>query len=264
MRAVLYARYSTELQREASVEDQFRECERAALNAGLIVVSRYDDKGISGGTAERPGYQAMLTAARAGEFDIIVAEDISRLWRNNAEYGPRSAELSDLGLHLLTCVGDDTRREGWGLMIAIKVAMAEHYRKEISYRTRRGMEGLALAGKSTGSRCYGYKPTTWEIEPAEAAIVQRILRSNESQAAVAAQLNYEGIPAPRGGRWSQSTVGAIRANPRYTGAVIWGASTYPRLASNSARKRRVKRSEPLVARHDESRRIVTDVTRQAA
>lgn len=255
MRAAIYARYSTENQSEASNADQNRQCERIAATEGLEIVARFEDRAISGGTAERPGYQAMLTAARGAVFQIIIVEDISRLWRNRAEYGPRSAELEDLGINLLTAVGDDTRRDGWGMMIGMKQLMAEHYRKEISYRTRRGLEGLALAGKSTGSRCYGYKPTTWEIEPAEAAIVRRILESKESQAVVAAQLNYEGVPAPRGGRWSQSTVGAIRANPRYQGAVIWGQYHYPRLAADSARRRRIRRSSPLVSRQDETRRI---------
>lgn len=259
MRAAIYARYSTEMQSEASNMDQNRQCERLAATEQFVIVARFEDKALSAGTAERPGYQAMLAAARAGEFDVIVTEDVSRLWRNRAEYGPRSAELEDLGIHLLTCVGDDTRREGWGMMLGIKQAMAEQYRKEISYRTRRGLEGRARAGKSCGARCYGYKPTTWELEPAEAAIVQRILNSKESQAVVAAQLNYEGVPAPRGSRWSQSTVGAIRANPRYTGAVIWGQYTYPRLAADSARRHRIRRSEPLVARQDDSRRIVTEV-----
>lgn len=257
MRAAIYARYSTEQQSEASNVDQNRQCERIALSEGLEIVARFEDAAISGGTAERPGYQAMLDAARGHGFDVIIAEDISRLWRNRAEYGPRSAELEDLGIHFLSCVGDDTRRDGWGMMLGMKQLIAEQYRKEISYRTRRGMEGLALAGKSTGARCYGYHPTTWEINEAEAAIVRRIFESTLSQAAMAAQLNYEGVPAPRGPRWSQSTVGAIRSNSRYTGAVVWGKHHCPRLASDSARRRLIERPAPLVARHDESRRIVT-------
>jgi site-specific DNA recombinase len=79
MRAALYARFSTDRQRDTSIEDQFRECERAAKQAGLKVVRRFKDEAISAGTASRPGYQAMLTAARAHEFDIIVTEDIERL-----------------------------------------------------------------------------------------------------------------------------------------------------------------------------------------
>src|SRR5580692_11874180 len=183
MKCAIYARYSTDMQREQSIEDQFRECERVARAAGLEVVARFDDKGISAGTATRPGYQALLTAARRGDFDVIVTEDISRLWRNRAEFGPRSAELEDLGVHCLTCVGDDTRRDGWGLVIQIKQAVGEHARREASYRTRRGLEGRAIKGKSAGGRAYGYRPasqsTTGQVEiiEAEAAVVRRIFES---------------------------------------------------------------------------------------
>ena len=118
MKAALYARYSTDKQRDASIDDQFRECERAARTAGFEVVARFEDKGMSGGTADRPGYQALLSAARRKEFSVIVAEDISRLWRNRAEFGPRSAEFYEdrLGVHCLTAVGrrHATRRLGFG------------------------------------------------------------------------------------------------------------------------------------------------------
>jgi site-specific DNA recombinase len=55
LRAGLYARYSTDLQSEASVEDQFRVCERLAEREGFEIVARFSDAAISGGTADRPG-----------------------------------------------------------------------------------------------------------------------------------------------------------------------------------------------------------------
>jgi hypothetical protein len=63
---------------------------------------------------------------------MIITEDVSRLWRNRAEFGQRSCELEDLGIHWLSCVGDDTRRDGWGLTVTIKQAMGEHARREAS------------------------------------------------------------------------------------------------------------------------------------
>ncbi len=259
-RAALYARFSTDLQSEASIDDQFRQCERAALAAGLVVSHRFDDRGISGGTVDRPGYQALLTAARAGEFDIIVVEDLSRLWRSRAEFGPRSAELEDLGVHLLTCSGDDTRRDGWGLMAAIKAAIAEHYRREISYRTRRGMEGLALAGKSTGGTFgYGYTPDG-AIDPVRsqtARLIFALAGEGVSRRRIAERLNADSVPAPRGGRWGQSTVSAIISNPRYRGQVVWGRTSVRRSAVDSARHAVVRRSEPLVVRKAPELAIVT-------
>jgi DNA invertase Pin-like site-specific DNA recombinase len=259
MKAAIYARYSTENQREASIEDQVRECERAAKAAGLAVVEHYADKGISGGTAQRPGYQSLLEGARAGRFEVIVVEDISRLWRSNAEYGPRSAELEDLGVHLLTCVGDDTRREGWGVMLAIKSAMAEHARREISYRTRRGLEGRALAGQPTGGRCYGYR--NGAVYEPEAAVIRRIYAmaaAGSPQQVIADQLTYEGVPAPKAPRWRQNTICGILRNPRYEGRLVWGSETVKRSARDSKKQRRTPRpGGALVDRHEDSLRIVT-------
>ena len=67
IRVALYARYSSEGQREASVEDQFRNCQTRAEREGWQIGSRYQDKGISGtqDARGREGYAAMLKAARA-------------------------------------------------------------------------------------------------------------------------------------------------------------------------------------------------------
>jgi site-specific DNA recombinase len=231
MKAALYARYSTDMQRDASIDDQFRECDRVARTAGFDVVARFEDKGISGGTADRPGYQALLSATRRREFSVIVVEDISRLWRNRAEFGPRSAEFEDFGVHCVTAVGDDTRRDGWGLIIQIKQAVAEHARREASYRTRRGLEGKAIKGESAGGRAYGYRPasqsTTGQVEiiETEAAVVRRIFElyaGGISSRAIAERLNCENIPSP-GEAWRRTDTGKhAKRRGKWVGSAIHG------------------------------------------
>jgi site-specific DNA recombinase len=258
--AAIYARYSTEKQNDASIEDQVRGCERLAAANNLTIVARFEDRGISGGTTERPGYQALLTAARAGAFTVILAEDISRLWRNRSEFGQRSCELEDLSVHLMTCVGDDTRRDGYGLVVAIKSAIAETARREISYRTRRGLEGRARAGASTGGRTYGYA-APGVVDPAQAAVVARafnLYASGLTDAKVAEALNATGGPcAPRGGPWQASTVGALLSNPRYTGRVQWGAYGRKRSSADSGRVGpRIPSAAPAVSRQDDALVII--------
>ena len=85
MRAVLYARYSTAQQREASIQDQYRNCERFAEREGWEIVGRYRDEGISGMRHDRPDYQRMIKAAGAGEFDALLVDDLSRLGRDSLE-----------------------------------------------------------------------------------------------------------------------------------------------------------------------------------
>jgi site-specific DNA recombinase len=263
MRAALYARYSTDKQRDASIDDQFRECERVARTAGFQVVARFEDKGMSGGTADRPGYQALLSAARRKEFSVIVAEDISRLWRNRAEFGPRSAEFEDLGVECVTAVGDDTRRDGWGLVIQIKQAVAEHARREASYRTRRGLEGKALKGETAGGRAYGYRPASQSetghvtIIEAEAAVVRRIFEWRRTDT---------GEHAKRRGKWVGSAIHGdptrgygILNNERYLGRLNWGRLQWKRGAANSKKRTAiVADSALLVTREDPRLRIISD------
>jgi hypothetical protein len=83
---------------------------------------------------------------------------------------------------------DDTRRDGWGLVIQIKQAVAEHARREASYRTRRGLEGRAIKGESAGGRAYGYRPASQsatgqvEIVETKAAVLEEAKRKHQDTA----------------------------------------------------------------------------------
>lgn len=85
IRTALYACYSTDKQREASVEDQARNCRRVAEREGWQLGKTYQDQAVSGSRADRAGYQSMLANARAGQFDVLLVDDISRLSRDRPE-----------------------------------------------------------------------------------------------------------------------------------------------------------------------------------
>lgn len=249
-RAVIYARFSTENQKDASIDDQFRVCQRIIDREGLELVARFEDRGISGGTDQRPGYQALLQAAQNKLFDIIVTEDVSRLWRSMSEFGTRSAQLDDWKIHLITATGDDTRHQGWGLVLNIKQAVAAHLRAEIGHKTRRGLEGRALAGAPTGGRCYGYAGPG-AIDEAQAAAVRFLFETaaeGVSAIELARRINAQGVPAPRGGAWRDSSVKAILRNRRYLGEITYGAHEVRGSAQDSKKKIRTKRAEPLSVR----------------
>ncbi len=85
MRASIYARYSTDLQREASIEDQVRTCRRRIEQEGWQLAATYTDAASSGASRLRPGYQKLLEDARNGAFDVIVAEALDRLSRDQED-----------------------------------------------------------------------------------------------------------------------------------------------------------------------------------
>jgi DNA invertase Pin-like site-specific DNA recombinase len=73
-RAAIYARYSTDLQRDASIEDQIRVCKERIKREGWRLVATYTDRAISGADQLRPGYQKLIEDARKGAFDLVIAE----------------------------------------------------------------------------------------------------------------------------------------------------------------------------------------------
>ncbi len=79
MRAVIYARYSSDHQREASIEDQLEICRRYIHRQAWKLVHSYEDRALSGASDKRPAYQQMLADAEAGQFDIVVSEALDRL-----------------------------------------------------------------------------------------------------------------------------------------------------------------------------------------
>ncbi len=283
MRAALYARYSTDLQRESSITDQLRVCERLAERHGFTVTARFSDQAMSGGTTQRPGYQQLLRAARLRGFDVIVAEDASRLWRNMAEQATRMAELRDIGIHLVTH-DLDSRQESSAMLGAVLGAMGEGYRQEIARRTRRGLEGLARNRKSTGGKAFGYVSATTsstdqrEIDPVQAAVVMRIFQmyaDGQSARSIADRLNADRVPSP-GASWQRSQrrragwlASAIAGDPKrgigilcnemYVGRVTWNRSRWIRSASDSKRRRQVANPKAeWIVHADERLRIVPD------
>jgi site-specific DNA recombinase len=212
MKAAIYARYSTENQSADSIQDQFRVCERLADRHGFTVVERFSDAAISGGTAERPGYQSLLAAARAKRFKVIVAEDTSRLWRSLPEQWRAVAELLDAGVQIVT-QDIDTRSENFKILLSVQGAMADVYRDQIAYRTRRGLEGRARKGMSCGGRAYGYiagrdsATGEREIDPEQAEVVRRIFQwyaDGKSPRWIAGELNTQGVPSP-GASWNRTS-----------------------------------------------------------
>ena len=81
-KAAIYARYSTDLQSDASIEDQLRVCLRLIGGHGWTVAETYSDAALSGASLLRPDYQRLLADARAGRFDVVVAEGLDRFSRD--------------------------------------------------------------------------------------------------------------------------------------------------------------------------------------
>ena len=211
MRAVVYARYSTDLQREASIDDQIRLCRAYVERQGWAYRHAYTDRAVSGASALRPAYQALLEDARRGDFGVVVAEALDRLSRDQEDIAGLLKRLRFAGVRLFTLAEGEIGE----LHIGLKGTMNALFLKDLAAKTRRGLEGRVRAGRSGGGLCYGYDVVREhdargepihggrKINEAEAAVVSRIFTefaAGKSPRAIAHGLNAERISFLPG-RW---------------------------------------------------------------
>ena len=102
MKVALYARYSSENQRDASIADQIRVCRVFAEREGWLVVDEFNDHAISGATLLRPGFQALMRRALDREFDIVLAESLDRFSRDQEDTAGLFKRLTFLGVRIFT------------------------------------------------------------------------------------------------------------------------------------------------------------------
>ena len=207
--AAIYARYSTDMQRDASIEDQVRLCAERAEVDGFRVVETYTDRATSGSTLLRSGIQALLADAATGRFNVLIAEALDRLSRDQEDIAGIFKRLTFAGVKIITLSEGEINH----LHIGLKGTMNALFLKDLADKTRRGLRGRVEAGKSGGGKSYGYDVVKSfdaageairgdrTINQYEAAIVTRIFGDysvGKSPKAIAAQLNAEGIPGPTG------------------------------------------------------------------
>ena len=267
-RVAIYARYSSDLQTDASIEDQIRLCEGRAEQEGWTIFNRYTDHGISGASLMRPGVQMLMQDAAAGRFDIIIAEALDRLSRDQEDIAGVYKRIQFAGAKIVTL----SEGEVSNLHIGLKGTMNAIFLKDLADKTRRGLSGRVLKGKSGGGITYGYdvvrktnavgEPIRGErtINLQQAAVVRRIFEeyaTGKSPKAIAVTLNKEGIAGPSGRDWGPSTIYGNRArgtgvinNELYIGRMIWNRLRYIKDPDSG---KRVSRLNP------ESDWIITEV-----
>lgn len=199
-----------------------RICRRLAEDRGWVVNEVIADRGVSGASHLRAGYQRLLEEARRQRFDVVVAESLDRISRDQEHIAAFHKAMRFQSISVVT-VAEGLISE---LHVGLKGTMSALYLKDLAQKTLRGLEGRVRAGKSAGGLSYGYRLdrqtlpdgtlTTGErrIDPAEAAMVQRIFAAydaGQSARTIAIALNRDGVPAPRGegaapGTWSFSTI----------------------------------------------------------
>ena len=282
-RACIYARYSSDLQSDASIEDQMRLCSERAQAEGWQIGNCYTDAALSGASLMRPGIQSLLSAAMNGEFDILLAEALDRLSRDQEDIAGIFKRMEFAGVKIITL----SEGEISSLHIGLKGTMNALFLKDLADKTRRGLRGKVENGKSGGGIAYGYKVLKRfnaqgeaikgdrEINKEQSDIIRRIFTSyaheNKSPKAIAAQLNQDGIVCPSGKAWGQSTINGNRKrgtgilnNHLYIGELIWNRQRFVKDPSSGKRVARLNPESEWIRTSVPNLRIVPEELWSAA
>ncbi len=280
MKVAIYARYSSENQRDASIADQFRICREFAQRQGWHIAAEYSDHAISGATIMRPGFQAMMREALQKKVDIVMAEALDRFSRDQEDTAGLFKRLTFAGVNIVTLAEGDITH----LHIGLKGTMNALFLKELAEKTRRGLRGRIELGKAGGGVSFGYRivrrlengvVTTGEREivPDEAAIIRRIFndyRAGASPKQIAKALNAEGVRGPRGALWSPSTIHGnpergigILHNELYIGRLVWNRQRFLKDPDTGKRVARANPPSEWITKDVPELRIIDDEVWQA-
>jgi site-specific DNA recombinase len=259
--AASYARFSSDHQKDTSIEDQrrlAREC--AELNGyRLPPAMEYADYAVSGTKLQREGLDRLLEDAKAKRYQLLIVHSLSRLARESiigmpilkilvCEYGIRFISVSE---------SIDSDNPSWMMMATMYMLQHENYVKELGKNVHRGQEGTVLSGFAVGDHRFGYRTVAspngemigrgrnakprmiYQIDPEEAEYVRWVFASfvgeRRSISWITGELNRRNVPKDHRSttaRWHHTLVVGILTSRKYLGQWTWGLKSNKRMPSS--------------------------------
>ena len=208
-RAVIYARFSCNRQREASIEDQLRVCREWCAREGYEVAAEYCDRAVSGRTDDRPEFQRMI--ANAGESEIVLVYMMDRFSRGEYDAPIYKRELATHGVKLVSALEQIPDSPEGIIYEKLLEGLAACESRKTAIRTKRGY-------RRNGDDEY-------EVDEAQAAWVREAFAlrlERMSMNAIAREFARRGLRTRKGNPCGQAMVQQMLRDRRYTGRYEWG------------------------------------------
>ncbi|MEI3405663.1 MAG: recombinase family protein [Christensenellales bacterium] len=158
MKAVIYARYSSDNQREESIEGQIRECTEYAVRNDITILSSYIDRALSARTADRPEFQRMIADSEKGLFDVVLVWKLDRFSRDRYDSAHYKHILKKNGVRVISARENISEGPEGIILESMLEGYAEYYSAELSEKIQRGQKENALKCRSNGGNIpLGYK-----------------------------------------------------------------------------------------------------------
>ena len=224
MTAVIYARYSSDSQREESIEGQIRECTAYAKKNGITIVKHYIDRAISAKTDNRPQFQQMIKDSDKKLFDIVLVWKLDRFARNRYDSARYKTQLKKNGVKLVSATEIISEGPEGIILESVLEGYVEYYSADLAEKVVRGQTENILKGRCNGGRgTFGYtldSERKFHIDPLASPFVLesfRKYRNGLTMKEIRDWLNENGIKNPVGGAFTYNSVEHMLKNRRYIG-----------------------------------------------
>ncbi len=224
MNAVIYARYSSDNQREESIEGQLRECTAFAEKNGITILRHYIDRAFSAKTDNRPEFQNMIKDSGKKLFDMIIVWKLDRFARNRYDSARYKAQLKKNGVKVVSATESISDGAEGILLESMLEGMAEYYSADLSEKVVRGMTENALKCKYNGGTLpIGYiidSEQYFQPDPVTAPFILEAFKLYDEGATMTKirdTLNHHGVKNTRGQPLTYNSVQHLLNNRRYIG-----------------------------------------------
>ena len=224
MKAVIYARYSSDNQREESIEGQLRECKEYADKNGITILCSYIDRALSAKTDNRPEFQKMVQDSAKGLFDTVLVWKLDRFARNRYDSAHYKAVLRRNGVKVVSATENISDGPEGIILESMLEGMAEYYSAELAQKINRDLTENALKGKNNGGGIpLGYQLTDDQhlrIDPLTAPIVREIYQryaEGETVRSIITSLNERHILTQKQKPSRPNSLHSVLCNRKYIG-----------------------------------------------
>ena len=224
MKAVIYARYSSDSQREESIEGQLRECAAFAEKNGITVLRHYIDRAYSAKTDNRPEFQSIIKDSGKRLFDIVIVWKLDRFARNRYDSARYKATLKKNGVKVVSATEIISEGAEGIILESMLEGYAEYYSAELSEKIHRGQKENALKGRNNGGGIpLGYllgNEQKLVLDPVTAPIVREIFQryaDGEIVRTIVEDFNRRGLKTKNGKSFSPNSFNRILKNRKYIG-----------------------------------------------
>ncbi len=224
MKAVIYARYSCDNQREESIEGQLRECREFAERKGFKLVGTYIDRAMSAKTDNRPEFQRMVAESSKGLFDAVIVWKLDRFARNRYDSAHYKAILRKNGVKVISATEVISEGAEGIILESVLEGYAEYYSAELSEKVIRGMTENALKCQyNGGAGTVGYiidENKHYQLDEMTAPFIKdafEMYASGKMIKDVYTYLNAKGVRSAQGKPMSKTSATALLKNVKYKG-----------------------------------------------